>query len=516
MLHKVKKANEAVQFIKNRDTVTISGFVGTGVPDEILEALKNRFLEENSPNDLTLLFSAGPGDGKMKGLNQIAYPKLLKRVIGGHFGLIPEIAKLALKNEIEAYNIPQGIISHLYRDIASGKPGVLTKVGLGTFADPRVEGSKINRLAKENLIDLIEIKGDEFLFVPTFPIDTAILRGSIADINGAISMRNEALLIDNLAQAMAAKNSNGIVIVQVEQILDEQLPSREVHIPSGLVDIVVLAQAKNHFQTYTCKYSPYLDGSQRKTDWQNSKKILDQKKIIARRAFLELPKSKQIINLGIGTPEVIADIAQEEGKIDQLILTTEAGVHGGLPSGGLSFGTSINTDTIITQNQQFDFYDGGGIHTAFLGMAQVDQIGDVNVSRFSGRLAGAGGFVNISSSSRNIVFCGSFTSSGLIVEVDHEGLKIIQEGKIKKFMQKVDQITFCAARANAEGRSVTFITERAVFILKNGSLQLTEIAPGVNLDDQILAHMEFEPKIDKLTTMEKKIFSKTPMKLFKK
>ena len=504
-------AAEAVKKIKSSDTITIAGFVGSGVPVELLYALRDRFLKENTPNNLTLLFSAGPGDGDVRGINLLAFPKLLKRVVGGHFGLIPRISELALNDEIEAYNIPQGIISHLYRDIASGKPGVFTKVGLGTFADPRIEGGKVNKSSKENLIELINIKEEEYLFIPTFPLDIAILRGSVADKNGSISMRNEALIIDNLAQAMAVKNSGGTVIVQVEQVIQELLPSRQVDIPSGLVDFIVVGKADNHLQTYACRYSNYLDGSKRKIDWENSQHALDQKKIIARRAFMELTSSKQVVNLGIGTPEVIAEVAKEENQIDKLILTTEAGVHGGLPSGGLSFGTAVNTDAIISQNQQFDFYDGGGIHTAFLGMAQIDKMGNVNVSRFSGRLAGAGGFVNISSSSENIVFCVTFTSGGLQLQVEDEKINILNEGKIIKFTNKVDQITFSGERAETSGQSVKYVTERAVFELKKGKVHLIEIAPGIDLEKQILAFMDFEPLIDKVSVMDLRIFSSTSM-----
>ena len=449
-------AAEAVKKIKSSDTITIAGFVGTGVPDELLNALKDRFLKENTPNNLTLLFSAGPGDGDVRGINLLAFPKLLKRVVGGHFGLIPRISELALNDEIEAYNIPQGIISHLYRDIA-------------------------------------------------------ILRGCVADKNGSISMRNEALIFDNLAHAMAVKNSGGTVIVQVEQVIQALLPSRQVDIPSGLVDFIVVGKADNHLQTYACRYSNYLDGSKRKIDWENSQHALDQKKIIARRAFMELTSSKQVVNLGIGTPEVIAEVAKEENQIDKLILTTEAGVHGGLPSGGLSFGTAVNTDAIISQNQQFDFYDGGGIHTAFLGMAQIDKMGNVNVSRFSGRLAGAGGFVNISSSSENIVFCGTFTSGGLQLQVEDEKINILNEGKIIKFTNKVDQITFSGERAETSGQSVKYVTERAVFELKEGKVHLIEIAPGIDLEKQILAFMDFEPLIDKVSIMDPRIFSSTSM-----
>ena len=515
MNNKILTALEAVDLIQSGDTVTVAGFVGTGVPDELLDALQKKFSKTQTPQNLCLLFTAGPGDGHEKGLNRIADKKLVKRTIGGHYGLIPRISQLALDNEIEAYNIPQGIISHLYRDIAAGKPGVITKTGLGTFADPRIEGGKVNKKSLEDLIKLIDIQDQEYLFVPSFAINVAILRGSVADPMGNISMRKEALRLDNLAQAMATKNSNGKVIVQVESICKELLPSREVEIPSSLVDCIVVAREENHYQTYATLYSPYLDGSQRKEVSHEKSLKLDYKKIIARRAFLDLPETKETINLGIGTPEVIADVAQEEGRISEIILTTEAGVCGGQPAGGLSFGAGVNTDAIICQNQQFDFYDGGGIHTAFLGMAQADGRGDVNVSRFSGRLAGAGGFVNISSSARNLVFCGAFSTGGLNIKV-HEGkLKIVNDGKVNKFVKQVEQITFCGALAESANRSVKFVTERAVFVLREGRLHLTEIAPGINIGDEILKKMEFQPVVEEFTIMNNKIFCEGRMAFHK-
>ncbi len=515
MNNKIMTALEAVDLIQSGDTVTVAGFVGTGVPDELLDALQKKFSKTQTPQNLCLLFTAGPGDGHKKGLNRIADKKLMKRAIGGHFGLIPRISQLALDNQIEAYNIPQGIISHLYRDIAAGKPGVITKTGLGTFADPRIEGGKVNEKSREDLIKLLDIEEQKYLFVPSFQINVALLRGSVADPTGNISMRREALRLDNLAQAMATKNSSGKVIVQVERICDEPLPSREVEIPSSLVDCIVVAHKENHYQTYATIYSPYLDGSRRKEVNSGKSLRLDYKKIIARRAFLEVPETKETINLGIGTPEVIADVAQEEGRVSELILTTEAGVCGGQPAGGLSFGAGVNTDAIICQNQQFDFYDGGGIHTAFLGMAQVDGRGDVNVSRFSGRLAGAGGFVNISSSARNLVFCGAFSTGGLNISVREGKLQILNDGKVNKFVKQVEQITFCGALAEAANRSVKFVTERAVFVLKEGQLHLTEIAPGVNIEDEILAKMEFQPVVEEFSIMSSMIFCDGPMGLHK-
>ena len=513
MTSKLISTEKAAALVKNGDTITIAGFVGTGVPDELLIALEKRFFSEGNPRELTLLFSAGPGDGKFRGLNRLAHIPLVKRIIGGHFGLIPKLGKLALNGEIEAYNIPQGLITHLYRDIASGKPGVFTKIGIGTFADPRIEGGKVNKNTHEDLIKIIDVEGEEYLFIKTFPINIAIIRGTTADFVGNISMEREALRLDNLAQAMAAKNSGGIVIAQVEKFLThKKVNARKVEIPGAMVDAVVISKPENHLQTYDVPYSPYLDGTKRNESTEEKSVELGLRKIVARRALLELPKEKKVVNLGIGMPETIADVAREEGRINSIILTAEAGVIGGQPAGGLSFGGAYNTDAIMSQNQQFDFYDGGGIELAFLGMAQVSIRGDVNVSRFSDRLSGAGGFVNISSSAKNVVFCGTFTAGGLKIDIEDGSLRIQQEGESTKFINQVQQITFSGSVASSLRKPVKYITERCVFELVEDQIELIEVASGIDIEKDILKKMEFLPLIRNVKLMDSRIFQQTPMR----
>ncbi len=507
-LSKLVENSAAVAQIKSDDVVTISGFVGVGVPEEILCAMEERFITTGAPRNLTLLFAAACGDGQDRGLNHLGHKGLVRRTIGGHYGLAPKLGKLAVADEIEAYNFPQGVISHMYRDIAAGKPGVLTSVGMDTFADPRIEGGKVNDRSTEDLVHLVDIKGREALFYDAPKVDVAIIRGTTADFLGNISMEKEALELDSLAQAQAAHNCGGIVIAQVESYAaDDRLPARDVVVPGALVDMVVVARPENHPQTFKTVYSPYLDGSARKAADETEEYPLDARKVMARRAALELPLSGGIVNLGIGVPEGVARVADEQGWLDKLTLTAEPGVIGGQPAGGLDFGSAINTDAIVAQNQQFDFYDGGGLALAVLGMAQVDQFGNLNVSRFGPRLAGAGGFINISQAAQNVVFCGTFTAGGLVTEIVDRKLNILTEGRDRKFVTDVQQITFSGGRAARLKTPILYVTERCVFRLGEEGPELIEIAPGADLDRDILAHMDFAPKMGDLKDMDSRIFS---------
>lgn len=513
MLNKVVSQRDAAALIHSGDTVTTSGFVGAGVPDALLKALADRYEEGSHPRDLTLLFAAGQGDGKERGLNRLAAPGLVRRVIGGHWGLIPKLAARAVQGEIEGYNFPQGVISHLFRDIAAGKPGTISHVGLETFVDPRLGGGRISGTASPDLVELITLGGVERLFYHAMPIHVALLRGSTADEHGNITMEREALILDNLAQAMAARNSGGVVIVQVDQIAAKgSLPARDVVIPGMLVDAVVLAPAELHPQTYATQYNRYYTGRYKKPEGISVPAPMDLRKVIARRAAFELPIGG-VVNLGIGMPEGVSAVAAEEGLLHHVTLTAEPGVIGGQPASGLDFGAAVNTEAIISQGSQFDFYDGGGLDMACLGMAEVDATGNVNVSRFGPRLAGAGGFINISQNARHLVFTGSFTASGLDVRIVDGALQIATEGRSRKFGAAVEQITFAGKRAQRLGQPVLYVTERCVLRLEQGGISLIEVAPGIDIERDILAHMGFEPHIGDVALMDPRIFVDAPMGL---
>ncbi|GGE50775.1 acyl CoA:acetate/3-ketoacid CoA transferase [Actibacterium pelagium] len=513
MQNKVVTPAEAAALIKDGDVVTTSGFVGIGVPDALLAAVETRFEETSTPRDLTLFFAAGQGDGNDRGLNRLGHEGLLKRVIGGHWGLIPKVAKLAVEGKIEGWNLPQGCISQLYRDIAAGKPGMLSKVGLDTFVDPRLDGGRVNEQSTDDLVELMQIGGEDYLFYHAVKPTVALLRGTTADEDGNITMEREALVLDNLAQAMAVQNSGGVVIVQVERIARAgTLPARDVVIPGILVDAVVVSPPELHPQTYGTPFSQAFTNRIRPPASEIAPMSLTPRKVIARRCAFELPVNG-VVNLGIGMPEGVAAVAAEEGLLQHVTLTAEPGVIGGQPASGLDFGAAVNTDAIVPQNNQFDFYDGGGLDMACLGLAQADGVGNVNVSRFGPRLAGAGGFINISQNANALVFAGTFTAKGFDIRIEDGALQIRQEGASRKFLKQVEQITFSGARAARLGQPVLYVTERCVFELQAGGLILTEIAPGVDLEKDILAHMEVAPKIEELREMDPRIFREEEMNL---
>lgn len=505
---------QAAATIRDGDTVATNGFIGIGVAEEVLVAIENRFLETGAPKNLTLVYAAGQGDAKDRGLNHFGHEGMLKRVIGGHWGLVPKVQKMALENKIEAYNFPQGVISQMYRDIAAKRPRTINKTGLHTFVDPRITGGKINEITRENLVELIQFDGVEYLSYKTFPVDVAIIRGTTADVDGNISFEKEALTIECLSMAMAAKNSGGRVIVQVERTAERNtLKLTDIRIPGILVDQIVISHPENHQQTFAESYNPSYSGELRVPLSSMAPMPMSVRKIIARRGIFELSQGN-VVNLGLGMPEGVAAVAAEENVFQEVTLTAEPGVIGGVPASGLSFGAAANVAVLVDQPSQFDFYDGGGLDICFLGLAQADKNGNLNVSRFGPRYPGAGGFINISQFAKKVVFVGTFTAVGLKVAVRDGQLVIEEEGKQMKFVNSVEHITFSGKYALEVGRPVLYVTERCVFKLGEQGMELIEVAPGIDIEQHILPFMAFEPVIArKPAIMDKRIFRENRMNL---
>ena len=509
---KIVSLDDAIRVIRDGDTLAIDGFVGYS-PEELLEGLEQRFLKTGEPKNLTLIFAAGIGDSREKGMTRLAHDGLIRRVIAGHLGLAPGLQKLALAGKIECYNFPQGVITHMYRDVAKHHPRTISAVGLGTYVDPRLGGGKVNAATTEDMVELITFDGREYLAYKTTPINVAFLRGTTADMDGNITMEKEPLVLEVLPLAMAAKNSGGFVIVQVERIADRHaLNPRQVKIPGILVDCVVVAKPENHWQTFGTPYNPAFSGELKIPSASVEPLPMDERKIIARRAAFEL-RPNMVVNLGIGVPEGLAGVANEEGIFDYLTLTAEAGTIGGIPSGGINFGTATNMDCLISMHQQFDFYDGGGLDLACLGLAQMDARGNVNVSRFGTKLAGCGGFIDISQNAKKIVFAGTFTSGGLEVGIQDARLHIVREGSVKKIIKAVEQITFSGETARRGNQLIYYVTERCVFQLRPEGVELIEIAPGIDLEKDILGQMDFQPIVKNPRLMDERIFKPVPMGL---
>jgi len=555
---KLCSADDAVALISGGVTVASGGFVGAAHPEALTAALERRFLSTGSPRGLTLIYGAGQGDGKSRGLNHLAHEGLLARCIGGHWGLAPGLGRLALEGKIEGYNFPQGVICQLFRDIAAGRPGCITHVGLGTFIDPEFGGGRLNERTPPGLVERIELGGKSWLWYHAIPIHVGLIRATAADPWGNLVMEDEAIIGEVLPIAQAAHNSGGIVIAQVQRLLDEPFPPQHVRVPGILVDRIVVASGEEHDQTFAERFnaayctaaipvrhvaettggialkstvgedagndqrrspppqpSPRKGGREIVVDRGEAQAengacraavpLVNERRIIATRACDELCDGA-IVNLGIGMPEGIATIAAERGLLERVTLTVESGPIGGLPAGGLSFGAASFPQAIVDQPAQFDFYDGRGLDFAALGAAQIDAAGNVNVSKFGTKFAGVGGFVNITQTAKRLVFCGTMTAGGLKIDLTDGKLRIVREGSVRKFIRAVELVSFSAARSREIGQEVLYVTERAVFRLTPEGLELIEVAPGIDVESQILAQMEFRPQIGAITPMAAHLF----------
>lgn len=500
-------ADAAAALVRDESTIFLGGLAMMGLAEEVLIALERRFLAEDHPRSLTTWACGAIGNSGTGGMVHFAHKGMTKRTVAGHFGQTgKELMGMIYANEVEAYNFPQGSLSHLTRHIAAHTPGLLTKVGLGTFVDPRQQGGKLNASAREDLVQLTEFAGEEWLYYPCPKIDVAIIRGTLADEKGNITLDKEGVHLEQLQIAQAARACGGIVIAQVEQVVQAgSLHPKRVKVPGILVDYVVIGKPETQMQSITTGFNPALCGDVRVPVSSLTPMPLDERKVIARRAALEL-KRGAITNLGIGIPAGIPAIAAEEGVADLLTLSIESGVNGGVPAQGGDFALAYNPESIIDQSAQFDFYDGGGLDASFLGLAQTDNQGNVNVSMFNGRPVGCGGFINITRSTPKLVFCGTFTAGGLDVVVEDGRLRILQEGRSRKFIEQVEQITFNGIDAARRGQQVLFVTERAVFRLTSDGLELEELAPGVDLERDVLAHMGFRPIMRNVRSMDARLF----------
>lgn len=509
---KLISKTEAVKLIKDGAHITTTGFIGSGHPQTISSAIEGSFLSTGHPRDLTYQFSAGVGDNDHRGNNYYGHAGLLKRVIGAHFATAPRLGEIISDNKIEAYNLPQGVMAHLFRAAAGKKPGILTKVGLKTYVDPRLEGGKLNEVTKEDIVKVMEIDGEEYLYYKVIPTDVSIIRASTADEKGNLSMEREAVITEAFSIAAAAKANKGIVIAEVERLAEaDTIAPKNINVPGSLVDYVVVGDHDKFMITNDEYFNPAYTGEIKVPLSTIPVMPLNQRKIIARRAALELTGHERT-NLGIGMPEGVASVAAEEGIGNTLLMTVESGSFGGLPASGGSFGATIDAEATICHTSMFDFYDGGNLDVTFLGLAEVDSAGNINVSKFGKTIAGCGGFINISQNTPKLVFCGTLTAGGLKVDISNGELKIRQEGRKKKFVKHVQQITFSGDFARETGQKALYVTERAVFELGSDGLVLTEIAPGVDLQKDVLDQVDADVKVsDNLKKMDARIFQDAPM-----
>lgn len=495
-MKKVITAAEAAALIEDGVTLAAATFGLAGWAEEVGLALRDRYLNTRHPKDITFLHAAGVGDWKGRGAGVLAEDGMegfVRKVVTSHIGSEPQMAKAVEEKKMECYFWPLGVMCQWYTEVARRSPGLLSKTGLGTFIDPRVEGGKVNSISKEDLTKVVNFEGEEWLLYKTFPIDVALIRGTTADEKGNITFEKEAIALEALPIAQAAKACGGIVIAQVEYLAKTgSLHPQRVKVPGVCVDYVVVA-ANPQMQTMGTQFKPALAGDMKVPETTIPPMPFDERKIIARRAAMELMPGP--VNLGIGIPQGIANIVAEEGCSDLMTLISESGNIGGLPGVALEFGAHYNGEAMVQQDHHFTWFDGGGLTMAFTGLGQTDKEGNINAGKFGTRPMGPGGFINTTQHAKKVVFCGTFTAGDLKVDIVDGKLGITKEGPIKKFLTKVEQIAFSGNYAWSVGQKAIYVTERAVFELTENGLMLTEIAPGIDVERDILAHMEFKPAI---------------------
>ncbi len=511
-----RTSEQAVALVQNGMTLATVGFTMMGIAEDVLQQIEQSFQEKGAPQGLTIIHAAGQSDTE-NGIEHLAHEGLVKRIIGSHWGLAPRMARLIRENKTEAYALPQGRIVNLYKAMAGGAPGLLSPIGLDTFVDPVIEGGKVNERTRkcEDLVERVQIGSKDYLLYKEIPIDVVLIRGTYADEKGNISMQEEAVKLEALSAALAARRFGGKVIAQVKRLAKQGcLHPKEIVVPSIFVDVVVVAQNQEntHRQSAISFYNPSYCGEMKAPEINFQSIPLNLRKIIGRRAILEINPG-EVINLGIGIPgDTIGPIAAEERILSEFVLTVESGVIGGVPIGGRDFGISRNPDVIINHMDQFDFYTGCGVDITFVGAAEVDVEGNVNASRFGSKAAGCGGFIDVTQMAKKVVFCFPFTLGKTITKTSDGKLDILQNGKPDKFVPLVNHITFSGKRANSVGQKIIYVTERAVFELRPEGFTLVEIAPGVCLKKDILDKMRFRPKIiSGLKEMDARIFSEEPM-----
>ena len=502
-------ADQAAALIRDGQTVAIGGSgAGHAIPERMLEALGRRFRASGAPRGLQLIHPFGVGNQGSRGLEQMAHPEMYARIVGGHWSMSPSMARLAARNLFEAYCLPAGVIVQLFHAAAAGAPGYMTEIGLHTFVDPRLEGGKLNDVTREDIVELARRNGKEYLFYPAIPIDVALIKGAVADAQGNISMREEVAPWHNLAMAQAARANGGITIAQVKRVVEAgSLDPRDVRVPGIFVDCLIVDPA--HGMTYEIFYEPALAGDTRKPESEFPPFEFSLRKVVARRAAMEL-RPGAVLNVGFGMPDGVIKVAREQGFADQVVATIEQGQIGGIPAEGLEFGAAYNSTAIVETGQQFAFYHGRGVDVTFLGFAEVDAEGNVNVSKLGDTIVGVGGFIDISQKARKAVFCGTLAVRGKF-EIAGAGLRAVKLGA-PKFVERVRQVTFSGRNARATGQEVLYITEAAVFRLTPGGVRLEEIAPGLEFERDIMPQLGFRPAVkEPLGVMAPELFREEPL-----